>query len=61
MSPQQMGPADITFITAAGAYMGFAQLMLHDLTVPIILHATYDFLILVSAYARAKIRIGPQD
>lgn len=56
-----MGPADITFITAAGAYMGFAQLMLHDLTVPIILHATYDFLILVSAYARAKIRIGPQD
>lgn len=56
-----MGPADISFITAAGAYMGGTYLVLHDLTVPIVLHATYDFLILTSAYFRAKIRIGPSS
>lgn len=40
--------------------MGLVFLLFGDLTVPVGLHATYDFLILCGAYLRAKRRMaGP--
>jgi len=53
-----MGPSDVGFITLSGAYMGLAFWIFGDLTVPVALHASYDFLILIGAYVRAKRRMA---
>jgi membrane protease YdiL (CAAX protease family) len=57
----KMGPSDVFFITLSGAYMGGIFLLYGDLTIPVALHASYDFLILCGAYLRAKRRISEEE